>query len=282
MQKANNQRLVIWHRICFLLPFFVFVTVIASSALKVGAASAAGVSFGFSNSGEIADGMAVSVSKKDPDRIEQAHVENQDYLFGVTVEKSESTIIVDKSSDGYFVATDGEVAMFVSDIEGDIRAGDLLSISKIGGVGVKANESLNQKIIGIAKKDFTGDEEGVRQVNLANNGRVNVGSINVELLIRESTSQNNENNESILEYIARRIVGKPVSLAQAIVALALVVIGFLVGASFLYASIRSSFVSIGRNPLSTDMIYKGLVKSSIITIAIILITLIAGYIVLII
>lgn len=282
MQKSIMHRHAKWHLDKGLLSVSIFILGLFAFGFLPVSTIAAGISFGFTGLDDVKTGMAVSVSKSNSDEVELANSVNEEYLLGVVVNEEKSTLVInDNELNEVFVATDGTVELVVSDLGGEIAEGDLVSTSLISGVGKKLNPNTGDKVIGVAKSPFNENSGNSRSVELENNGKVNIGTITVELLIREySENTGSAEEESFIQYVARRITGKPVSMAQAIISSVLVLIGLMISGSILYGSIRGGFLSIGRNPLSTKMIYQGMVKSSFITLAVMLMTLTVGYVIL--
>ena len=237
------------------------------------------LSFGFVNDGTVASGMIVSISKDDTDSIERAHVNNASYVFGVAINQASSSVVFDQNSNAY-VATEGTVDVFVSTIGGDIANGDLIVLSNIGGVGQRKDpDDPSQFVVGVAKSDFNQDSADAEQVELQA-GDTHIGVIKMELLLNTQTDNTSSEDINVLVRIGQRIAGKPVSLTQVIISASVLIFGFVVSGSALFGSIKGSFTSIGRNPLSSKNIYKGMVRVSFISFGLIVASLISGYVIL--
>lgn len=106
-----------------------------------------------------------------------------------------------------------------------------------------------------------------------------IGSIPLEIIIQTSSAAYEDDSKGFLN-IVEKAVGRPVTMIQAVSSVVIALAGFFVSGSLLYGAIRGSFLSIGRNPLSTQSIYKGMIRASIISLVVLLASLIFGWVVL--
>lgn len=244
--------------------------------------SATALSLGFDGDDTVLSGMIVSISQQNTDTVERAHSNNAEYVVGIAVEKDVSTVVLDENNN-YFVATEGTTSVYVSTAGGDIAAGDLIVVSDVAGVGMKQTPNLaTQKIVGVAKSDFSATSPNARTFSLENTGDVVLGSIQMEMLLSEPFSAVAAGGgENILVRIGQRIAGKPVSLTQVLMTAAVIIAGFLVSGAILFGAIKGSFMSIGRNPLSAKVIYGGMVRTSLISLGVMALGVSGGYVLLI-
>ncbi len=267
----------------YLASVFAFIGTVVILMVNIYPAQAAGLSFGFGNSKDVVDGMIVSVDQQDTDSIVQATVNNADYVVGVSVNQASSAVVFD-NDDSVYVASEGTVDVFVSTVGGDIEKGDLITVSTIGGAGKKKQEGFDgQKIVGVAREDFSKDSPSAELITLENAGGVYVGLISIELLVGEpAVGQDQNDGDNVLIRIGRRIAGKPVSLSQVVLTASVIVVTFVVSGALLFGAIKGSFTSIGRNPLSAKTIYRGMTRASLISLTVMILGILAGYVVLII
>jgi len=268
-------------KILFLALFCVLTSVMVWSPLGAYGVNAAGLSFGFNGGRNVVNGMIVSISREDVNMVERTHVNNAEYVVGVSVDKESSSVVFD-NDDSVYVATEGTIELFVSDIGGDISSGDLISVSSISGVGrKKSNDVPGQKIVAVAKSEFNATTEGAELIDLEHSGEVSVGVIMAEVLINEPSSLAADTDSGIFVRIARSIAGETVPIAQVVIAGAITVVGLFVSGALLFGSIKGSFLSIGRNPLSSKAIYAGMTRASLISLSVMMAGTVAGYMVLI-
>jgi hypothetical protein len=264
-----------------LTPFLSFSVSLLILVLNVYSVSAAGLSFGYKGGDSVVNGMIVSVDPEDAESVTPAHTNNKDYAVGVAVDQGQSAVVID-NDDSVYVATEGTVAVFVSTVGGDIEVGDLITISAIEGLGrKKIPDTDGQKVIGVAKTAFNKDADGAQEREFDNAGAVYVGQIQIEILISDpATGKSQNDGTNVIVRIARRIAGKPVSLSQVIVTASVVIVAFVVSGALLYGAVRGSFTSIGRNPLSASTIYRGMARASLVSLSIMMLGIVGGYVVL--
>jgi hypothetical protein len=243
----------------------------------VAAASTVSESYG---GGEFTIGMIVSLKGSNPNEVELANVNNAQYIFGVVTEADEALLAFTNSNNRANVATFGEVLTYVSDINGDISEGDFIVASQINGVGMKGDAN-SSHVLGVAASDFSETSTLTQVYQLDSlDKEAAIGPIPVRLLARDFSASDNQDSRSSLEKLGERIVGKPVSLVQVIVAVALFMMTLGISGVVLYGAIRGTFRSIGRNPLASKSIFNNLFQVVIVSISVMLIGLFAGYLIL--
>lgn len=242
---------------------------------------AAGLSFGYKSGDGVVNGMIVSVKGDNTDSVEPANVNNASYVVGVAIDPLESAVVLD-DNDSVYVAAEGSARVFVSNLNGDIEAGDLITVSTIDGVGRKKSDGVDgEKVVGVAKASFNKSTPGASKQTLENAGDVSVGLIEIELLVGDpSTGSAADDGSNVLVRIGRKIAGKPVSLGQMIITATVVIVAFFVSGALLYGSMRGSFISIGRNPLSAKTIYQGMARSILVSLSVMMLGIVGGYVVL--
>lgn len=267
----------------YIASIFAFLVTVTILSANVYLADAASLSFGFGSSNDVVKGMIVSVDQEDTNSVEQAHVNNAEYVIGVAVDQASSSIVFD-NDDAVYVATGGTVGVFVSTVGGDIVKGDLITVSTVGGVGrKKLADAPGQKVIGVAKSDFDESSPNAERITLENAGEISIGVVEVELLLSGALDTQDENFETnVLIRIGQRLAGRPVSLSQVIITASVITVTFVVSGALLFGAIKGSFTAIGRNPLSAKTIYRGMMRASIISLIVMALGIAAGYVVLII
>ncbi len=264
-----------------LVSFSAFLVTMSFLLLNFYTAYAAGLSVGYRSGNGVVNGMIVAVSNTDANSIEPANVNNSEYVVGVAVDQESSALVLD-NNDSVYVATEGAVPIFVSTVNGDIEQGDLVMVSAIDGVGQKRDELTDgHKVVGVAKGSFNKDSVGSQQRNFENSGEVYVGLVEVELLMGDPVAgRDSTDSASALVRIGKKLAGKPVSLGQVIITAAVVIIAFVVSGALLFGAIKGSFTSIGRNPLSAKTIYQGMLRAILVSLAVMMLGIVGGYVVL--
>ena len=227
-------------------------------------------------------GAIVSPEKNTTDRVVAASTSNVDTMFGVVISSDSSLLSLSAGqSDQVQVATSGTLPVLVSTINGPISKGDQITASPISGVGMKATS--NVRVIGIAQGELT-ETGGSKQTYKDNSGAEHTTVLGqVPVLINVSYFYKEPEKTlipSALQNIANSVAGKPVSTLPIIISAAIFLIMLIVVSSIIYSMIRSSIISVGRNPLSQSAIYRDLIQLSAIVVIILAVGLIAIYLVL--
>lgn len=247
---------------------------------------AASIAEGYPSEANLIEGTLVTLSNNVPPQVELANVNNQQFLVGVVEKTGESLLTLNKDGSSVLVATSGEVTAFVSDLGGDIKVGDSIGTSWINGVGMRADVNSPQKLLGVALESFNAESANTISVEdvdtTAGSTSAKVGKIAIRLYEREVGSNIGGEQPSALEKLAIRIAGKDVSFARVVAAFGLFTISAIISGVFLANAIRSSLISLGRNPLAHSQIFATLTQVSGVSIGLILLGSAIAYVVLII
>jgi hypothetical protein len=231
------------------------------------------------------DGSVVSLDKQNPQKLQLASLDNDDYLVGIVQQPMDTLLHVDSSSseESNSVARTGQARAFVSNQNGEVRKGDLLSASYVPGVAMKSLGSVQQRHIGIALEDFsTIGAQAYEEPEKVNREKgILVNKVLIQLYETESGGTTTEKQLSELEKFASRISGKEVPLVRVFASFVLFLSALIIGGSILVTSIRASLLSIGRNPLASNSIYSVMFRTSGITLMAILIGAGVSYVILI-
>lgn len=239
---------------------------------------------GYPTSDNLIEGALVVLSNETPPSVSLANLNNSEYLVGVVEDDGEGLITLNKGGAEVLVATSGEIFAFVSDLNGDIAPGDFIGTSWINGVGMKAERVTEQKLLGVALEGFNADVAeaiDITEVETAGGAKdARISKIAVRLLEREvgpDTGQGLSN----LEELALRLAGQHVPFSRIVAAFGIFTISVIISGVFLANAIRSSLISIGRNPLAHSSIFNTLMQISGVSIALILVGSMLAYVVLI-
>ena len=144
--------------------------------------------------------------------------------------------------------------------------------SNIRIVGI-AQGDLNQTVGGTTKQTYTDSQGKTHTITI---GEIPV-MVNVAYYFKEPDKTV---VPSALQNLANALAGKEVSTVPIIISTAIFVIMLIVVVSIIYAMIRSSIISVGRNPMSQSAIYRDLIQLSALVLAILAVGLIAIYMIL--
>jgi hypothetical protein len=215
--------------------------------------AAAAITRGYdSGDSSLQPGMVVALVKTDSgsaSSIERADFDNQDRVIGIltTVDANLVTIASEKAQ--AYVASEGEVLAYVSDLNGKVKKGDLLSVSPLRGMLMRAGD--NDKVVAIAQQDFAVERATSYPVTGSETKTAAVEKLIVNL---DSRGRGDLRKESALSRTVRSITGKEVSDLRIIIALVVFFIVMISEGAILYGAIASAITALGRNPLARQSI----------------------------
>lgn len=172
------------------------------------------------------------------------------------------------------VADTGTVSVVVTDKDGPINSGSRLGLSSVAGV---ASAWASGTIIGVAQeapKDW-------KQATLETDASIRLASVRVQLLSDGASSGSSPISQffAALEKTASGVAGKPVDTWRIITALLIGLGGLILAFGLLFISSRESFFSMGRNPMASKIIMRGLWKMVALSVGILCVTLTAAYLI---
>lgn len=240
------------------------------------------VSEGYNADTKLPLASIVSLKKNATRDIELTATENVDNMLGVVIAPENSLLSLTNGSENEtHVATNGEVRVLVSDINGTVHRGDHITASSIAGVGMKT--TTNARVIGIAQGDMV-DADAAKQTYKDSTGAeqtVTIGTIPIQVNISYYFKEPDKTLvPSALQNVANSLAGKEVSTMPILISVAIFVIVIIVVASIVYSMIKSSIISVGRNPMSQSAVYRGLIQISALVLAILGVGVVAIYMVL--
>lgn len=236
----------------------------------------------------IPKGMAVAldtqegvttVSGSAPGLVQKSSMAQADKTVGVVVEMQGSTLAVSDPGSQVYVANSGVALVFATNVNGDVRKGDLLAPSPIRGVLMRATEG-TRGVLGVALEDFP--TEGVETVVLdTENGKrdAKVAPVTINMDVKFVTNTSG-NGKTLLQRLGEAIVGREVSVIQVTIAMTIVVLVILVEGGIIYATVSSTIISLGRNPYARKTILRALFQIIILVAAVLVLGIVAVYLVL--
>lgn len=257
--------------------------VVGFALLLVGALVPAGVvlaavSESYRSETPLSIGTVVNFVTEDGEDIEVARAQSTERLLGVVVDPESQLATIEGDDRQVTVASSGTVKVLVSAIDGPVEPGDLVSIGRISGVAAKATKQ--PFVLGVARESFDGNGEAlgtlselVEAVPAGVAADTPIGLIDVELKISANPGLDAGFFQSLGSYFTDRGVSPIRLILGAIVFVATVV---LVG-TIMYGSSKGSLISLGRNPLSSRHIFRGLWQIAAITVVFLAASLLALY-----
>jgi hypothetical protein len=243
-------------------------TALVALSLAPASASSANISHAYHATGHITDGSIVSLDLQRSNYIQPANTTNGSRLVGVTVASNDSLLAVDASSDTVQVATSGIANTLVSTLDGDINVGDQIVISPFSGIGMKAEPGL--QVIGLAQTAFNGQSTGATTQQVTNkNGqttKVEVGFVQVSIAIGGTNTSAGVTGLNKLQQIVKSLTGHTIPTVRIVLSSIVALVALLGLSVLIYSSIYSSIISIGRNPLAKNPVFRTLAIVLIMTV----------------
>jgi hypothetical protein len=249
-----------------------------------GVISAQSVTRGYGSDQTLQRGMIVGVTKSDSNKIEPIDVNRVNNMLGVVVSPNDSPITVSTASDHIFVTTSGRYEVLVSDQEGAIASSDYVTLSAIGGIGMKATADQSY-ILGRATGIFDGKSNVLSSMVLKDSSgkdrTVHIGRVLVEIAVAKNPLSRVSNGApAVLSKAGQAIAGKTVSAIRLYLSAIIFVIGTIIAGAIMYAGVRSSITAIGRNPLSRRSIFRSMIGVSFTSVIVFLVSAFGVYLLL--
>lgn len=250
-----------------------------------GVVFAGAVTQGFKTSIAMPTGAVVSLAKGSSDTVEKTTFENEASLIGVSAAAKDALIDLQPAGSLIRVAVSGDTTLLVTNLNGDITPGDQLVISPLSGIATKINEDVStKKVIAAAGEKFDKTATNTKQVQVTmpdgSKKDVIVGRISAKLLLNDRSDKKASAQSNILASVGQKLTGKPTSPLKLVASSVIAVSTFALAGLILNGSIKGSFISLGRNPLSRDSIVSSLFRASLLAVVITAMGLALAYLIL--
>ncbi len=227
-------------------------------------------------------GSLVSLKNNSADEVVPSISSNSESLLGIVISADSSLLaLTNDKGKQVQVATSGTVPVIVSDINGTIKQNDHITASPITGVGMKA--STNVRIIGIAQGDMVNSKDGKQEYTAKDGSKHTVQLGQVSALVNVSYFFKEPDKTLVpaaVQNIADSLAGRTVSTVPILVSAAIFVVMIIVVLAIIYSMIKSSIISVGRNPMSQSAIYRDLVQLSALVLVILTVGMVSIYLIL--
>ena len=262
--------------------FWVASLVLCALVLPVSVSAITSLSQGFSTDEALSLGSIVSLKSNTTDRVIAASSSNADSILGVVINDGSSLLTLSNGQeDQVQVATSGMVSVLVSDINGEIKQGDSITASPVKGVGMKATS--NAKVVGIAQgKPVNSDNTQQTYKDSENKDHpIRLGEVPVLINVSYYYKQPDKTIiPSAIQNVANALAGKTVNTTPILISGAIFIITLAVVVSIIYSMIRSSIISVGRNPMSQSAVYRDVIQLSALVLGILAVSLTSIYFIL--
>lgn len=256
---------------------------IAAGALLPAAAWAiTTISQGYSTTDKVSTGSMVSLKNNSSDEVVAANSNNAGAILGVVIDNGNSLLsLSNEQASQVQVATSGVVQVLVSNINGNVVQGDEITASPISGVGMKATD--NTKVVGISQAGLNNNNSSSETYTDKSGAKHNVVVGEIPVLINVSYFYKQPDKTiipSAIQNIANAFAGKTVSTLPILISAGIFIATLIIVASIVYSMIRSSIISVGRNPMSQSAVYRDLTQMSALVIGILGVSIVSIYMVL--
>lgn len=233
-------------------------------------------------------GSIVELADRDKRQVRVASQKELTNMFGVVVDPQQLPVRLSSGNleNETYVAVSGTYNVLVSTQGGAIAAGDYITISSLKGVGMKAGTD-EASVFGraVTRFDDSSVSRGtaeVKDVNGAVISNVKLGSVPVTIEIQKNPNQKSTkvNVPEVLERVGQAIAEKEVSAIRIYISMAITAVSLITALVVLYIGVRSSVISIGRNPMSRKSILRALFQVILTSALILVIGLFAVYLLL--
>ena len=210
---------------------------------------------GFASNQTLQPGLVVALDKNASRTVLAMPPGDTSRIYGVVVDPSDAPLTLNSDNSQAFVATSGIYRVLVSTSNGAIKAGDYISISNLSGIAAKAT-NVQSTVLGQAETAFDGHSGAI-----TSNGNSAIGRIYVNINVGQNPLANNfPAIPTFLKRLANSLANKPVSVVRIYTALVIFLVAAIAAITILWSGIRSSLVSLGRNPLSRQTIFSAMYK----------------------
>lgn len=233
-------------------------------------------------------GTIVTLDNKDSRKVSVATDKNLENMFGVVVDGSRLpfTIIDDSVTNPTYVAVSGTQKVLVSTQGGAIKPGDYVTMSALNGIAMKASTD-EKTVFGRANAGFDGKGVILGKTTLKDetgkdNATVAIGQIAVSVNIQRNPNIKSTKADvpDFLERVGQAIAEKEVSPIRIYISVAITLISLVAAIIVVYSGVRSSIISIGRNPMSKKSIFRALLQIILTSLLILVIGLSSVYLLL--
>lgn len=217
----------------------------------------------------IKSGMIVAVDGQNQTKVIAATSQDVERALGIVVEVKDSVVATTSSTSNVYVVTTGQAKAYVSDINGPVKEGDILVVSPMAGILMKADVT-SKTAVGIALQDL--DSASLQTISAKDNsGKVlNVKAGQIDIAINIGANNEVPKNSGWLEKVGRSITGKQVSAARVMSALAIFITLLIIEGSVVYGIVTSSTEAVGRNPMAKKDIRRQSMRNSFLALGLLL------------
>jgi len=241
-------------------------------------AASANISRSYQAASNIPNGSLVSLDSAHQGFITLANSDNGAKLLGVALPSQDSLLAIDPGNTTVQVALSGTVTTLVSSVNGAIKVGDQISTSPFAGIGMEALPSSH--VVGVAQTAFSDTTPGAETEQVKDKDgkthQIKIGFIRVSIAVGTGASTSGGGSQAnFLQRIIKALTGRTISTTRIVLSIIVTLVALVSLITLVYASIYGSIISVGRNPLAKNAVFRTLsmvMVMAIITVAVACIT----------
>jgi hypothetical protein len=274
----------------FILASTLAVAVVATVTSSVAHVHAQNVAQSYIADSPLQTGMIVQQAS-DKKHVKPVTQADTSAMLGIVVRPNDTPLALSGGEVGenVYIATSGTYHVLISDQNGGVNKGDFIVISSIDGIGMKVNDK-SQYVVGKALDSFDGKTKILSSTTVKDSKgadrKINFGFVTTEInvsrnpLLKVGAPIATTNVPAFLQKASTAIANKPVTSVKVYASLAVLILITIVVCTMMYAAIRTSLISLGRNPLARKSIYRNLLSVVLIALIILFTGLFAVYLLL--
>lgn len=263
-----------------LLPAILLITIGFTSVAADATPAAISQSYPTNTTG-ITEGTLVSFVSLKSNLIIPASVSTTSTLVGIAVGKPLVELSTSSTS-SIQVVINGKTDALVSDANGAVDIGDKITVSPIQGIGMKA--TADGEIVGTAQASLNSVSTVTKSLK-GTDGKdvpVKIGLLPVTVSVMHYAYPSSSGTVSsfvppFLQKAANAISGKAVSPLRVLLSALALTLGFLIVTTMLYTAIRSTIISIGRNPLAYSTFRRSLIDIILSAVGVLIVSVVIVY-----
>lgn len=237
---------------------------------------------GYSTDDEgLATGMVAALSESGDSEVERADQSSGKRIVGVVTTTDSSSVTVASGDSQVLIESEGDVQAYISDIGGAVEKGDLLTLSPLRGILMKATDNATGSIIGVAAQDSSSVQETEVTKYMYSDGNTSKSTQIVKIKINLNKQGANTTGQSTepspLSKIGESVTGKRVSDIRVLAALIIFILVLIAEGGIIYGAVTSAVTALGRNPLARKMIRREMLRIIIVAIGVLGVGLAAVY-----
>lgn len=226
-------------------------------------AATSDLSRSFNSETKIEPGTLVSVEQNKDSFVTGANTKNAEQLVGVAVLTDNSLLAVNSGANKAQVAVSGQATTIVSDLNGDIAAGDMIAVTPFTGVGAKALPG--DRVVGVAQASFKSTNAGTKKIKVTDlkgkSKEISVGTIPVVISVgNAAVSGVQQASGNGIQNLAANIAGKPVSLLRVALCLIIGLAAIISLVVVVNSTVRNGIAAVARNPLAKPAIFDSMAQ----------------------